>query len=332
MRRAPSSRVVVSICFVLVLILFSKLAAMAIAASDAVPLHPAAADGETALGPPPAWQEPARHPLTSGNNAPPFFPSSQPSDDSLTWIDPQDRETSLAFFFDDYQDGSDVDSGWSGSFASCAAGNTSDDFRLALLRRINYFRSMAGIPEVQGFDDNYSVDAQAAALLMSVNGDLSHSPPKSWTCYTASGSNGAGNSNLALGAYGPAAISLYIYDPGGGNYFVGHRRWILYPQTQIMGTGDVPAQDGYAPANALWVFDLDHMWGPRPETRDEFIAWPPPGYVPYPVVYPRWSFAYPEANFSQTTVSMIRDGQPLAVQQNSVENGFGENTLVWEPQ
>ncbi len=161
---------------------------------------------------------------------------------------------------------------------------------------------------------------------------LSHTPDESWQCYTEEGDEGAGSSNLYLGVYGPAAISGYVYDPGSGNYFVGHRRWILYPQTQYMGTGDIPPVDGYPAANALWVFDLDNMWGPRPAARDTFVAWPPPGYVPYQVVYPRWSFAYPQADFSQAAVTMTRMGQPLAVQQLAVVYGYGENTLVWEPQ
>ena len=37
-------------------------------------------------------------------------------------------------------------------------------------------------------------------------------------------------------------------DPGAGNTFVGHRRWVLYPPTRTMGVGDIPAQ-----SNALYV-------------------------------------------------------------------------------
>src|SRR3954464_7620558 len=62
-----------------------------------------------------------------------------------------------------------------------------------------------------------------------------------------------------------------------------------------MGTGDVPssgpADDPYPAANELCVFD-GNTFGPRPATREEYVAWPPPGYVPYQVVGPRWSFAY----------------------------------------
>ncbi|HEX72363.1 MAG TPA: hypothetical protein ENN65_03505, partial [Candidatus Hydrogenedentes bacterium] len=180
------------------------------------------------------------------------------------WVDTQSREASRLFYLTEYQTPS-IDSGWTGNHAACGAGTTTEAFRASVLQRINYFRSMAGIPPLLGLDDTYNAKAQAAALMMSVNRKLSHSPDSSWTCYTEDGREGAGSSNLYLGVYGTSAISGYIRDPGNGNYFVGHRRWILYPPTQMMGTGDIPSRDGYPAANALWVFD-PNMWGPRPQT------------------------------------------------------------------
>ncbi len=261
-----------------------------------------------------------------------YLPLVQRPPEPPPWVDPQSRAASREWYLTAYLGSASSDSGWMGNHAACGAGATSEAFRAAILQRINYFRSMAGIPSLAGFDASYNAKAQAAALMMSVNRSLSHNPPSSWTCYTEAGREGAGSSNLYLGVYGPNAISGYVYDPGGGNYFVGHRRWILYPQTQLMGTGDVPPRDGYPASNALWVFDRGNMWGPRPETREDFVAWPPPGYVPYQVVYPRWSFGYPQADFSQATVTMTRNGQALAVQRNTPVNGYGDNTLVWEPQ
>jgi uncharacterized protein YkwD len=256
----------------------------------------------------------------------------EPDPESLPWVNTQSRTASRDFYQTEYQGSAISDSGWTGNHATCGAGTTSEAFRTAVLQRINYFRSMAGIPALIGFDETYNAKAQAAALMMSVNHDLSHNPPSTWTCYTEAGREGAGSSNLYLGVYGPNAIAGYIRDSGTNNRHVGHRRWILYPPTQFMGTGDIPARDGYWSSNALWVFDLDNMWGPRPKTREEFVAWPPPGYVPYQVVYPRWSFGYPQADFSQASVTMTRAGQSLALQINPVVGNRGDNTLVWEPQ
>lgn len=281
-------------------------------------------------GPPPAFPEKIDVFTDSGLQPVAYLPAIFTPPEPPPWINTQDRGEVQQFYLTEYLASDGVNAGWTGNHGNCDAGTTTVAFRDAILRRINYFRMMAGIPEVTGFNDSYNSKAQAAALMMSVNRALNHTPPSSWACYSDDGYTGASSSNLYLGVYGPAAISGYIYDPGDGNYFVGHRRWILYPQTQYMGTGDIPPQNGYSSANALWVFDNENIWGPRPSTREAFVAWPPPGFVPYQVVYPRWSFAYANADLSNATVSVTQNGQSVSVSVSPVANGFGENTLVWE--
>jgi len=250
--------------------------------------------------------------------------------ESGPWIDPSDRQVSLDYFNQVYLASEGIAIGWTGNHAGCQAGETSAAFLEAVRLRINYFRAMAGVPATVQLSPEFTRKAQQAALMMSVNHQLNHNPPPGWLCYSNEGAQAAGKSNLYLGINGPAAITGYINDPGSNNYAAGHRRWILYPQTQWMGTGDIPAAGGYWSSNALWVFD-ENMWGPRPETRNAYVAWPPPGYVPYIVVFKRWSFALDDADFSQAAVQMSSAGQgiPLAIQ--PVVIGYGENTLVWEP-
>lgn len=242
-------------------------------------------------------------------------------------VQPANRQESLIFYRQYFLTGSN-EPGWTGNVASCNPGTTSQIFRDAVVKRINYFRAMAGVPAQVSLLDGYNQKAQKAALMMSANNALSHNPPTSWKCYTDQGHEAAGNSNIALGAYGLEAITLYMKDPGTGNSAVGHRRWILYPQTQNMGTGDIPGDGGYREANDLWVFD-NHTWDARPATREVFVAWPPPGYVPYTVIYPRWSFSYAGANFDSATVSMTENGVNMPVTRYTPVNGYGENTLVW---
>jgi uncharacterized protein YkwD len=244
-------------------------------------------------------------------------------------VNPQNRAASRAFFNTHYL-ALDAAINWTGDRSDCKAGDTDLSFRDAVLLRLNYYRAMAGVPATVTFSDTYNAMDQQAALMMSVNAQLSHDPPATWTCYSADGDLAASNSNLALGLFGRNAIDAYMKDPGSGNGFVGHRRWIFYPQTQIMGTGDLPFTDGWA-ANSLWVIDYDHYSDPRPPTREEFVAWPPPGYVPYQVVFPRWSFSYAGANFSSATVTMTQGGAAVPVVVEALTNGYGENTLVWIP-
>ncbi len=244
-------------------------------------------------------------------------------------LNPQSREASRSYYYSVYLASGSQPIMWDGDRAVCAAGSTALDYKEAVALRINYFRAMAGVPSQIAFSDTYSGKDQKAALMMSANNALDHYPPDTWSCYSAEGAEGAGNSNLALGASGWDSISLYVKDPGSNNGAAGHRRWILYPQTQQMGTGDIPPAGGSA-ANALWVFD-DNIWNPRSATREEYVAWPPPGYVPYQVVYPRWSFAYAGADFSQATVTMTNNQQPVSTVLETIYDGYGENTLVWIP-
>lgn len=138
-------------------------------------------------------------------------------------INPQSREDSR-LFFTTYYLAADSPIDWTGQRATCEAGGTASSFRDAVQMRLNYFRAMAGVPPNVTFANAYNGKAQEAALMMSVNGQLSHYPPTTWTCYTTDGAEAAGNSNLCLGQYGRKAIDGYIQDSGTGNGVVGHRR------------------------------------------------------------------------------------------------------------
>jgi len=247
-------------------------------------------------------------------------------------VDIHSRECVRQMFNTLYRASVDFDTGWTGDIATCAPGTTTPELKDLVALRINYYRAMAGVPAVITFNPVFSDKSQQAAMMMSANNTLSHTPPPSWNCATTEGIEAAGNSNLALGSTGPDSIIGYMRDHGGGNTAAGHRRWLLYPQTVTMGTGDVPATDPATipAANSTWVFD-GNFGSARPATRDEFVCWPPAGIVPYQVVYPRWSFSYPSAGFGSATVTMTSGGNALPVRLEPVSNGAGENTIVWVP-
>jgi hypothetical protein len=247
-------------------------------------------------------------------------------------IDTGDREAVRLFFNKVYVQ-PDVPMEWNGDYRTGNAGGVSPAYQNATVQRIAWYRAMAGLPTVTGVSAVNSAKAQQAALMMSVNGQLSHKPPSTWRFFTADGAEAAAASNLALSSNGPTAIDNYISDAGDNNYFVGHRRWIFHPKTRTFGIGDVPAAtvDGTKlwGANVLWVSDTD-LAGARPAVRDDFVAWPTRGYVPYAVVYSRWSISYPNADFAQAKVSVSRDGAVVPTSIEKVEAGYGENTLVWQ--
>lgn len=255
------------------------------------------------------------------------------SDYRALTVDPQDRQASLDFYTEVYLASENVDMGWTGSRDACDPGDTAASFKRAVRLRINYFRAMAGVPADIILSPQYNRMAQAAALMMSRNHEANHTPLPDWQCYSQEGAMAAGRSNLFLGVTGPTAVSGYVEDSGSSNFAVGHRRWILCPSSRAFGTGDVArdTDNGFASANALWVIDGSSRYVPPRAMRDGFVAWPPPGYVPQPLVFPRWSFSYPDADFTAATVTMSTDGRPVEVTVAPLAFGYCANTLVWSP-
>src|SRR5215831_5543130 len=261
------------------------------------------------------------------------LPGGGPGKESVTGgfsVNTDSREQVRGFYNAVFTSSIGVPMNTSANVSTCTPGTNATAFQEAVLRRINWYRAMAGVPASVTFNAAEGTNDQQAAVMMSRNNTLNHFPPNTWTCFTGPGANAASNSNLALGADGADSITLYLQDPGSGNKAVGHRRWLLYPQTQVMATGDVPDADGFPAANATWVFDAN-FFAPRPATRQGYVAWPPEGFVPYQVVFPQWSFGLSNADFSAATVSMTSNGVAVAVTIQSYATGFGENTLVWYP-
>lgn len=219
---------------------------------------------------------------------------------------------------------------WSGNVGNCQEGTISQSWTNGVATGLNFLRNLAGVDGSVGIDPVTSAEDQKAALVFSANNQISHTPPANWTCYSAQAATAASNSNIcwSSGTLAPGCLDLYMADYGSNNTAAGHRRWILYPQTQNFGNGDVPHTGSNGSANALWVFD-GNFGTARPATRDAFVAWPSPGYFPYTLLPTRWSVAYPNADFSKASVALTKNGTSLSVSLEAVQNGYGENSLVW---
>ncbi len=244
-------------------------------------------------------------------------------------VNSDSREQVRQFYNAIYPASENIPIGSTANVADCIPGTNSTAFVEGVLRRINWMRAMAGVPAAITFNATYNADDQEMALMISANNALNHNPPTNFTCYTTNGASVAG-SDQAIGFNGPDAITGFIWDFGANNSEVGHRRWILLPQTLVMGTGDIPAMGSYSAANATWVFDSS-INDPRPATRQPYVSWPPEGYVPCQLAFPYWSFALSNANFSAATVSMTSNGFAVATIIQPYQTGYGENTLVWVP-
>ena len=92
--------------------------------------------------------------------------------DSGYSIDAGNREAVRLFYQTVYASSEGIASGWSGNLAGCDAGDTSAAHKAAVLRRINWFRAMAGVPAGVLLDAAFNQKAQQAAMLMAANQEL----------------------------------------------------------------------------------------------------------------------------------------------------------------
>ena len=255
--------------------------------------------------------------------------TSQPTAIQGFVVDPTNRTDVLAFYHCIYgaSQGYTAEHAWTGNVAACVPGTTAAIFKDDVRRRINFYRALVALPADIAFDATKSGKDQDAALMFSSNNAISHTPPGTWSCFTATGAEAAGASNIALGNYGPGAVDAFMVDSGGGNQVAGHRRWFLYSRAQEMGTGDVPQNGTFNAGNAIWVIG-NFKAAPAPQ----FVAWPNRGFVPFPLTPARWSLSYPGANFAGAAVTMTQGATAVGTAiVSSADNGFGDNTLVWEP-
>jgi hypothetical protein len=171
-------------------------------------------------------------------------------------------------------------------------------------------------------DPTRDAKAQACALMMHANGQLNHSPPMDWSCYTAEGAEGAGSSNIA-GAPGVASIDLYMADPGNPTT-IGHRRWIL---SNWFGPTGIGSTDQYA---CLWTFGSG-------DTGPEWTAWPPPGQFPLQAATASWQSidetgwtvqAYDPVDLAGATVAVTMGGQDMPVSVTQLQGGYGSSSAI----
>lgn len=254
--------------------------------------------------------------------AAPLSPASpaSPTASANSHIDGNSRESVQAAFTSWFLPTQDVAIGWNGSAASCVAGAPSPSAQSATLAAVNYFRAHTGLRPVT-FDAGLSASAQQAALMMTANNSLSHSPPGWWRCWSGAGAEAAGRSNLSLGTAGARGVTSMMQDSGASNAAVGHRRWILDPTRTTMGAGST--------SNSL---ALQVMGATRGRLDSNPVAWPSAGYFPRELEPGRrWSLSIPGADFSGATVSVSGPGgQQMSVGRHSPANGYADPTLVWE--
>lgn len=241
----------------------------------------------------------------------------------------RDSTYTRAMAVKDYQEnylGSEMDyKEWNGNEAKCLPGKVPDSVHNAIINRINYFRRLVGLNDNCVLDKSKYEGLQKTALLMTANEKINHFPKKDWKCYSEEGAQWAAKSNLHIstadGSGASYAITSFIRDDGDNNKAVGHRRWILYSKQSDFSHGTTNN------SMALFVF------GKRDNTEHipEYIAYPPATFVPQNLVFDRWSFAIPDADFSDASVMMLHNAELISTNILSTKEPYGDNAIVWEP-
>jgi uncharacterized protein YkwD len=204
---------------------------------------------------------------------------------------------------------------WSGSVASCNAGDISANGRSNALRLLNLYRFMAGLSPVTT-DPTRNQKAQACALMMDANNELSHDPPESWDCWSKEGAEAAGSSNISSGK-GVSSVDLYMIDPG-NQTTLGHRRWILSNGLDKVGLGSTTG------ASCMWVF------GGKGKDNRKWTAWPPPGKFPAEAVkigssidQTGWSLQSETIDLGPAKVSVLANGADAPVTVTHLAQNYG---------
>jgi uncharacterized protein YkwD len=199
-------------------------------------------------------------------------------------------------------------------------GALSEKFKQEAIAYLNYIRGLHGLNPVVWNKEAEGM-MQKAAFLLAVNKNLSHTPPKSWKCWSEEASKACGISSIFYGAgfwNAKTAIDMWLID--NGIEILGHRRWLLYPAIKKVALGYVTAYD--RPATGATLQDMEstqytHSLLEETPNLPPFIAYPVNNY-PSALVQKDWylSFSVPvydAVNFDKSQITVLANGKKLKV-------------------
>jgi hypothetical protein len=216
---------------------------------------------------------------------------------------------------------------WNGSLSTCSPGSLSTEFYIKAENRINFFRLVNGLNEIQN-NPELNKDAQNAALLVKANNQLTHYAKSTMKCYSKSAANGCLKSCLGFTDWTnfpkTAFVSGFICDFGDANYFVGHRKWLLYSKLSEFGYGATNTSEAILTADGVNYGSVN---------TPSYVAYPWNGFVPVDLIFPKWSFSIPESDevdYSNTTITM-KDSKGVIIETKKLKEykNYLDHTLVW---
>ncbi len=265
--------------------------------------------------------------------------NSDDDDDTTNNTQLTDLEKAKKDYIDNYLGSAVSDPLWTGNKVGCLSGTISNSAQLKVIQRVNYFRRLVGLSDNITLNSSQNQSCQEAALYMLANETLTHYPATTGICYSSGAYAAANSGNIAI-SWGYSvdkanhtvnAVSGYMEDPGTGNEGTGHRAWILYPKLSAMGSGSV-----WDATNKIGTDCL--RWGENMNgvaTSLAFVAYPPNGFIPSALIFPRWSFSIYNGKFTNATVTMTDAAGiniPVTIIKRVNQTGAPDARIVWEPQ
>ncbi len=245
-------------------------------------------------------------------------------------VDRTDRAAVTAFYLNHFAPSRTNDQhGWTGAVAGCQPGTVNAQMKADMLHRINAYRAMAGVVSATPYQDS-TESPQRGALMIHAAGRMSDDLQFQGTpCYAQDG-------NLALfrssqdDSVGTSAIDAIMNGDGGGRGADHAQAGLMQPTSVFMEIGSTSQ---YTVVN-------------RPDVQSVFpnigtVAWPGRNaYIPYQIAPDLWFFGgqdnrwdptnpFEQADFSQATVTVTHNGNPLqlSTQHRSPFTGF--TPYVW---
>ncbi len=216
--------------------------------------------------------------------------------------------------------------------APYAIGRLSAVNQQSALNLVNQVRYIAGLNADVSLLPEQEDAVAAAALVLRLNGGLSHTPPRpaaladaAYDALYQQGFFGAGHANIATGYTATGAILAYMADADSANVAtVGHRRWIINPRLSRTVFG---ANGRFS---AMYAHDVS---GSGAQTR---VAWPAQQMpLEYFSAGDPWSVSYGRAlDAAQIQVSLTRagDGRTWRFSQAESDGYFNvENSYYGQP-
>ena len=224
------------------------------------------------------------------------------------WRTIRDRQTQMAT--------------WGAGATPCDLGALPEATRQASIEWVNFYRGLVGLRRVTE-DRSDRVPAQACAVLLERNGQLTHTPPATWACATLTGRDAASRSNLSGNPGFPMspwyAVRGWVDEGRDLSNTLGHRRWLFSPELHTMSYG----QTGSFACMTLGL-------GARDTRAPAWVAWPPAGWVPTALMSTIWSFSKSGVGANGTQVQVYRDNVALAVTAATRQAGLGDDTISWD--